>query len=147
MGMNTRPRSAESGKILYTQVYDYIGDRIRRGDWKAHEKLPSVRTLAEELQLHRLTVFRAYGLLKEHGIVYVKEKSGYYVSEEQPHADLAGPKGEEAAFSVSPPRWSRREASRPPVRSRTIAKHLKRNPPNSGRLLVLPGAYRSESSA
>ncbi|MBW4838151.1 MAG: PLP-dependent aminotransferase family protein, partial [Paenibacillaceae bacterium] len=36
-------------------------------------------------------------------IVYVKEKSGYYVSEEQPHADLAGPKGEEAAFSVSPP--------------------------------------------
>ncbi|MGP0583441.1 aminotransferase-like domain-containing protein [Paenibacillus timonensis] len=88
--MNTRPRSVESGKILYTQVYDYIEDRIRRGDWKAHEKLPSVRTLAEELQLHRLTVFRAYGLLKEHGIVYVKEKSGYYVSGEQPHADPTG---------------------------------------------------------
>lgn len=90
MAMNTRPRSVESGKILYTQVYDYIEDRIRRGDWKAHEKLPSVRTLAEELQLHRLTVFRAYGLLKEHGIVYVKEKSGYYVSGEQPHADPTG---------------------------------------------------------
>ncbi|MGG3453597.1 PLP-dependent aminotransferase family protein [Paenibacillus rhizolycopersici] len=101
--MNTRPKPAESGKILYTQVYDYIGDRIRRGDWKAHEKLPSVRALAEELQLHRLTVFRAYGLLKEHGIVYVKEKSGYFVSEEQPHADPAEPKGEEAAFSVPTP--------------------------------------------
>lgn len=86
-------KRAEPGKILYTQAYDYILNRIRRGDWKAHDKLPSVRALAGELQLHRLTVFRAYGLLKEHGIVYVKEKSGYYVSEGTPYEEPAGAGG------------------------------------------------------
>lgn len=91
--MYPMPKRAEPGKILYTQAYDYILDRIRRGDWKAHDKLPSVRALAGELQLHRLTVFRAYRLLKEHGIVYVKEKSGYYVSEGTPYEEPAGAGG------------------------------------------------------
>lgn len=99
--MNPMPKPAEPGKVLYTQVYDYLLDRIRRGDWKAHDKLPSVRALAGELKLHRLTVFRAYGLLKEHGIVYVKEKSGYYVSEGKPHIDEpAGPEGAKTALSI-----------------------------------------------
>jgi DNA-binding transcriptional MocR family regulator len=98
--MNASPKPEESGKTLYPQVYDYIWDRIRRGDWRAHDKLPSVRALAGELQLHRLTVFRAYGLLKEHGIVYVKEKSGYYVSGELPYTDPAEPHGETTTFSL-----------------------------------------------
>ncbi|MGG1614398.1 PLP-dependent aminotransferase family protein [Paenibacillus phoenicis] len=89
--MNIRPKPAEPGRIRYTQVYKYILDRIHRGDWKAHDKLPSVRELAGELQLHRLTVFRAYGLLKEQGYIYVKEKSGYYVSGGRPYTDPAEP--------------------------------------------------------
>ncbi|MGG1661616.1 PLP-dependent aminotransferase family protein [Brevibacillus sp. NRS-1366] len=64
---------------LFEQVYDYLLERIRRGEWKAHEKLPSVRTLALELNVHRLTVFKAYQLLKQNQKVYVKDKSGYYV--------------------------------------------------------------------
>lgn len=64
---------------LFQQVYDYLLERIRRGVWKAHEKLPSVRTLAQELRVHRLTVFKAYQLLKQNQKVYVKDKSGYYV--------------------------------------------------------------------
>lgn len=64
---------------LFEQVYDYLLERIRRGEWKAHEKLPSVRTLAMEFNVHRLTVFKAYQLLKQNRKVYVKDKSGYYV--------------------------------------------------------------------
>ncbi|WP_141335308.1 PLP-dependent aminotransferase family protein [Paenibacillus sp. tmac-D7] len=64
---------------LFEQVYDHIENRIRRGDWKEHEKLPSIRQLAQELQVHRLTVFRAYRLLVEQGKVYVKDKSGYFL--------------------------------------------------------------------
>lgn len=66
-------------KPLFEQVYEYICTRIRRGEWKEHEKLPSVRVLAEELNVHRLTVFKAYQLLKDAKIAYVKDKSGYYV--------------------------------------------------------------------
>lgn len=66
----------------YQQAADYIINRLSRGDWKPHEKLPSVRTLASELGFHRLTVFRAYQELKRLGKVYVKDKSGYYVHPE-----------------------------------------------------------------
>ncbi|MCP1358877.1 PLP-dependent aminotransferase family protein [Aneurinibacillus migulanus] len=64
---------------LYKQIYDYILNRIERSEWKEHDKLPSIRTLAQEMNVHRLTVFKAYQLLKQNGKVYVKDKSGYHV--------------------------------------------------------------------
>jgi GntR family transcriptional regulator, regulator for abcA and norABC len=77
--VKTRSVNGQTDKF-YAQAYHYIADRIDRGVWMAHDKLPSVRMLAQELNMHRLTVFRAYQLLKQNRIVYVKEKSGYYVS-------------------------------------------------------------------
>ncbi len=64
---------------LFEQIYDYLLERIRRGEWRAHGKLPSIRTLALEFNVHRLTVFKAYQQLKQNRYVYVKDKSGYYV--------------------------------------------------------------------
>ncbi|MGM0881653.1 MAG: PLP-dependent aminotransferase family protein [Bacillota bacterium] len=64
---------------LFEQVYNHLLHRIERGEWKDHDKLPSVRLLAEEMNVHRLTVFKVYQMLKQNGKVYVKEKSGYYV--------------------------------------------------------------------
>lgn len=55
-------------------------NRMERGEWKAGDKLPSIRLLAEELGVHRLTVFKAYRALTESGKLYVKDKSGYYVA-------------------------------------------------------------------
>lgn len=75
-------REVSSGALsdkLFEQVYDYVLERIRRGEWTANEKLPSVRALATELNVHRLTVFKAYQLLKQNQHVSVKDKSGYYV--------------------------------------------------------------------
>lgn len=72
-------RSDGQGNRLFDRIMDYIDNRITRGEWKPHDRLPSVRLLAQELQVHRLTVFRAYQELKRRGKVYVKEKSGYYV--------------------------------------------------------------------
>jgi GntR family transcriptional regulator, regulator for abcA and norABC len=82
-----RKESGGQGHRLFEQIYDYIWNRIERREWNEHDKLPSVRTLAQELGVHRLTVFRAYQLLKEKGKVYVKDKSGYYV---HPHPNEAG---------------------------------------------------------
>ncbi|MCM3005002.1 PLP-dependent aminotransferase family protein [Priestia koreensis] len=67
---------------LFQQIYDDLCRKIEAGEWKENEKLPSIRKLADELGVHRLTVFKAYQLLKEHQKVYVKEKSGYYVKGE-----------------------------------------------------------------
>lgn len=65
---------------LFRQVYEFLVNRMERGEWAAHDKLPSIRLLAEELKVHRLTVFKAYRRLVEEEKVYVKDKSGYYVS-------------------------------------------------------------------
>lgn len=73
---------ARKNHPLFRQIYDYILNRMERGEWKAHDKLPSIRLLAEETNVHRLTVFKAYRRLIEDGKVYVKDKSGYYVSED-----------------------------------------------------------------
>lgn len=77
--VKTRLADGQTDKF-YAQAYRYIADRIERGEWRAHDKLPSVRMLAQEMDMHRLTVFRAYQMLKQDRIVYVREKSGYYVS-------------------------------------------------------------------
>lgn len=71
---------AEQSHPLFRQVYEYMLNRMERGEWKAHDKLPSIRMLAEELKVHRLTVFKAYRELTMNSKVYVKDKSGYYVS-------------------------------------------------------------------
>lgn len=71
--------SRSHGKPLFKQVYDYIWNRIQRAEWTEHDKLPSVRVLAEELNVNRLTVFKAYQQLKDEKKIYVKDKSGYYV--------------------------------------------------------------------
>lgn len=74
--------SSEHNHPLFRQVYEFLVNRMERGEWGAHDKLPSIRLLAEELKVHRLTVFKAYRRLTEDGKVYVKDKSGYYVSPE-----------------------------------------------------------------
>lgn len=66
-------------KYLFEEVYEYLSQRIERSDWKVGDKLPSIRELSLEMNVHRLTVFKAYQLLKKQGKVLVKDKSGYYV--------------------------------------------------------------------
>jgi len=74
-------REAGSGKrTLHQSVYDVIIEGIQSGKWGEHERLPSVRQLAEEMQVHRLTVLKAYQRLQNEGVVVSKYKSGYFVA-------------------------------------------------------------------
>lgn len=77
--MKNAQSPTKNANLLFKQAYDHIITRIERGEWQAHDKLPSIRLLAQELGINRLTVFRAYQLLKQNNKAYVKEKSGYYV--------------------------------------------------------------------
>lgn len=65
---------------LFLQVYRYVQERIERGEWCRDMRLPSVRSLADQLDVHRLTVFKAYRKMAEDGILYVRDKAGYYVA-------------------------------------------------------------------
>jgi GntR family transcriptional regulator, regulator for abcA and norABC len=74
---------AKEEDFLFNQVYDYVLNRIERKEWLEQEKLPSIRQLALELNINRLTVLKAYQLLKKHNKIYVKDKVGYYVQSKE----------------------------------------------------------------
>ena len=72
--------SADSDKCLYEQIYEHIKDEIRKGKLLAGERLPSARSLAENLQVARSTVDFAYGQLVAEGYVEAKPQRGFFVS-------------------------------------------------------------------
>lgn len=65
---------------IYIQIYEYIKKEILHGHLQAHEKLPSARSLAINLQVSRSTVDTAYQQLVAEGYVEAKEKRGYFVT-------------------------------------------------------------------
>lgn len=58
-----------------------IRQMIENGVWKAYEKLPSLREQAQLSGYSLMTVLNAYQELEAQGLVYAKDKSGYFVAE------------------------------------------------------------------
>ena len=68
---------------MYQYLYQQIKKDIENQKLKAHEKLPSKRSLAKNLQISLITVENAYNQLILEGYIYAIEKKGYYVSQLQ----------------------------------------------------------------
>ncbi|MDE6105436.1 MAG: PLP-dependent aminotransferase family protein [Clostridia bacterium] len=69
------------GKNKYYTLYLKIRGDILSGKLKCGDKLPSKRTLAQNLSLSVITVQTAYEQLLAEGYVYSKERSGYFISD------------------------------------------------------------------
>ena len=65
---------------LYYQLENIIKKRIEEGIYKVDEKIPSERTLSEELKISRMTISKAINNLVEEGILYRKRGQGTFVS-------------------------------------------------------------------
>ena len=85
--------------FLYKRLAGELEAKIREGQFRAGEKLPSLRSLESKLGLSLATVYQAYLDLEAGGLVEARPKSGFYV---RPESIIAKP----------PPRHSRR-ISRP----------------------------------
>ena len=68
----------------YRQIYEKIRSFIEHGDITAHEQLPSLRQLAESLQVSRNTTLMAYEQLMAEGYIRGEGRKGYYVNELEP---------------------------------------------------------------
>lgn len=71
-----------NGKAIYLQIVDYICEKILMKDWKAEDKIPSVRELAVSLAVNPNTVARSYDFLKQQEIIFDKRGIGYFVSKD-----------------------------------------------------------------
>ena len=68
-----------SSKSLYIQIYEHIREGILNGDIGSGEKLPSVRTMADMLDVSITTVRTAYDQLVVEGYLDNRPQSGFYV--------------------------------------------------------------------
>ena len=74
-------KSGFSGKQdVYLEIAERYREYIRLGVLRAGERLPSVRTAAEELGVNPNTVARAYAVLESEGFVESLPKKGIYVA-------------------------------------------------------------------
>ncbi|NLM46162.1 MAG: GntR family transcriptional regulator [Firmicutes bacterium] len=65
---------------IYLQIRNQVLLAIAGGKLKPGEKLPAIRTLANEAGVNMMTVNKAYQLLKEEGIISIDRRSGAFVS-------------------------------------------------------------------
>jgi GntR family transcriptional regulator / MocR family aminotransferase len=64
---------------IYQQIYGAIKENILKGKLKANEKLPSKRSLAEQLNVSINSVSCGYEQLLAEGYIYTIERKGYFV--------------------------------------------------------------------
>ncbi|EPM97185.1 GntR family transcriptional regulator, partial [Pseudomonas syringae pv. actinidiae ICMP 18804] len=63
-----------------------ISEMIRSGVLPAGEKVPSVRVASRTYSVSPATVFKAYYLLEDKGLIQARARSGYYVREHAANA-------------------------------------------------------------
>ncbi|MEJ8847737.1 PLP-dependent aminotransferase family protein [Variovorax rhizosphaerae] len=96
--MTTQPKSKPAGRAasLPTTLADAIERQIRDGAYKAGDKLPSLRELAELHRYAKNTVVTAFELLVSRGLVEPRRGAGYFVVDKpqaRPADDEAGSLG------------------------------------------------------
>ena len=80
----------------YSRLYREIKEKILAGEYRAEEKLPSKRVMADRFGCSAVTVETAYGMLQDEGYIAARERSGYYVcrieglAAEKPRAQSGG---------------------------------------------------------
>lgn len=71
-----------SNKPIYSQIVDYCFGCIMRGEWRAGERVPSVRELAGQMGVNSHTVLKSMDELQQAGIVYPRRGMGFYLAED-----------------------------------------------------------------
>jgi len=67
---------------IYIQIEDFIQDRIIHKIWLPLERIPSVRELAENLEVNPNTVMRSYERLEREQIIFNQRGVGFFVSDQ-----------------------------------------------------------------
>ncbi len=72
--------SNASQEPIYEQIVRQIKNMIMKGDLEENEMLPSIRSLAKELQISVITTKRAYEELERDGYLVTVPGKGSYVA-------------------------------------------------------------------
>lgn len=70
----------KDSQSIYLQIADHVCEKILLGEWKAEERIPSVRELAMQLEVNPNTVMRTYDFLQQQEIIVNQRGIGYFVT-------------------------------------------------------------------
>ena len=85
----------DKDRPICPQLCEYVCVSIASGEFKAGQKLPSVRELALRIGVNPNTVQRSYEILEQQGVIFTERNLGRYVSDD---TDIAQKKVEELAI-------------------------------------------------
>lgn len=71
--------SAQSNLAIYEQIINQIKTAIVAGNVKEGDMLPSIRSLAKDLQISVITTKRAYEELEKEGLIFSVLGKGFFV--------------------------------------------------------------------
>lgn len=72
--------SNSANEPIYLQIINQIKSQILTGDLKEGQALPSIRSLAKELEISVITTKRAYDELEKDGFIVTVAGKGSYVA-------------------------------------------------------------------
>lgn len=64
---------------IYLQIADIMCGNILQGDWRPGERIPSIRELAESIEVNPNTVMRTYGYMESQGIIHNQRGIGFFL--------------------------------------------------------------------
>ena len=70
-----------SGVPIYRQIIDQVKTHVATGRLKTGEFLPSVRQVANELEINPMTVSKAYSQLEKEGVIELMRGQGMAISQ------------------------------------------------------------------
>lgn len=84
------PVDRDGTEPVYLQIRDRISHLIQSGGLRPGDRLPSIRELARNVSVNKLTVIEAYSVLEADGLIHARQGAGYYINQEA----LTPPKSE-----------------------------------------------------
>lgn len=81
--------NTNSKTVMYKQLISEFSAAIKDGRLKAGEIVPSMNELADQLGISKETVKRAYGILRERGLLVAQQGKGFYVSDDNQKNNLS----------------------------------------------------------
>lgn len=86
---------------LYAQLVEQFKSKLMLGELASGDGLPSVRSLASELEVNSLTIQKAYKKLEADGVIEIKKGVGAFVSSD--FSSISNEVREEKAIEVLTP--------------------------------------------
>ncbi len=85
---------------IFEQIKEQILNAVNIGELKPHDKLPSIRQLASELDLNVNTVKRAFNELETEKVTYSLAGKGVFISEGAANSRIVIENAEEKLLSI-----------------------------------------------